>query len=664
MSYVGVPVSNMLLEHVIKLGDAILFPYNSFEYAVVAEDVDEESIEFIRRIFLENKEFCEALARQGICMLLFQAEIAEESIGINVVEQNKLLYTANRYLDYLMIKQCVYSKPEYLFNAAGQVGQERWFLLFDANGRICSHIYVDRKYYSMQPGLGLDVSDFLGASEDRLYHALYSKRKDEVYIEYRTILGHACDAMRIGDMNRCFAYLFTKVERMGHCEEYSFRRNKVRIISCLSKDQSQFDIHSEQLYFYSKRIRTDITHKGINYLDQIPLKHADRVINDLLSLIVRFCTAIIDTGIETFASLDTYLTRQEAKFQYTQPKEMQITTSGRSLDETKNVYAACIANMSLNEPVKVGNVIFIPPLSRFPFQRYYSNYVKKDAGGDDYDEEFKCFSVEDLEYIMEFLKDRKWGETSMALIFQQPYLPLHEEGPNGYEFLCDYICKKIENALSCLLLVSDEWTTTGVLPSKVGMRGQIRWIRKYDDKTGVVDTIPGRVYQGYFEPPQQYQVPDRSTVYSSAIYSIFNDNVTNEVARTCKKALERLCASYYIDDLNLRVLYLFDILDMLHPDTTSGEELRKRILPFTCNNPTNYYEQIDAFKTMRESKRNPLMHGGKSIYDLVDTVAQIYEVCDELESWITKFCIRVNELNISTMAHLKQTSTDLRNAFH
>lgn len=319
--------------------------------------------------------------------------------------------------------------------------------------------------------------------------------------------------------------------------------------------------------------------------------------------------------------------------------------------------------MNLSEPIKVGNVIFLPTLNEFSLNRYYWNYVKKDSGQDDYEEVFEDYSVEDLEYIIEILKQGKFQDTAVAIILRQPCLPQQEKRPNGCEFLCDYICKEIEKGISCFLLTSKQWRKDWILPSKVGVWNQIRAIWQYDEQTGKLQGILGRVYRGYFEPEKLYTAPDRLTISSSVVYDIISDNGADTVTRMCRTALERVCDSYYMDDLNLRIIYLFDILDMLHPDTTNGEELRKRVLAFTCNDRKEYEEQTEMFKNMRNVIRNPIVHGGKSVYDLVDTVDQIYEECKVLETWITKFCVSVKQLGISTMEELKQVSTGLRKRF-
>lgn len=663
MVCVCVPVGNMLLEHIIKLGDALLFPCYFFQECVVSDGVAQHEVEYIQRLYAENRSYYEDQAKLGLCMLLFQVDDTAEMINDSEIIKNRILYRANRYLDYLVIQQCLYSRPEYFMNVAGQVGQNLTFDIIDDDYKIQQHVFSGHKYYSMQPGLGLDVSCNGIACRDKLFKTLYSERTDEVYNEYRAILGNACDAMRIGDINRCFSYLFTKVERMGHCEEFRFQKNKIRIISCLSENQTQFDIYSSQLYFYSKQIRTDIVHKGINFLEEIPIKQAHRVINDLLSLIIRFCVAIIETEIYSFEELNEYLTQQESKYQYVQPQESVTLVPNMEHQESCNVYATSITNMDLQEPIKIGKVIFLPKPTTFCFDVYYRNYVKKDLGRCDYDEVFEDFSAEELEYIVEIFKQGKFRNSASAIIFGQPYLPPDQRNPSGYEFLCDYICGEVEKRVSCFLLSSNQWRKDWILPSQVGIDGQIRAVWRYQEEIGKLQFIPGRVYQGYFEPPMPYRAPERLAISASVVYNIFTNNAEGGVAQMCKTALERLCSSYYMDDLNLRIIYLFDILDMLHPDTTSGEELRKRILAFVCNDRRTYDEQTLVFQSMRNFKRNPIIHGGKSIFDLVDSIEQIYDDCALLERWITMYCTNVIQLNISTMEDLKQVSTERRNSF-
>lgn len=110
----------------------------------------------------------------------------------------------------------------------------------------------------MQKGIELD----LGMAENndtRLYRVIYSHRNDEVYNLYRRYIA---EALQIIDETRCFIFLFSKIDGMGLCDTYSFTDNKKRILSIVAENQSNFDVISSQLYFYSKEIRTEVIHKG------------------------------------------------------------------------------------------------------------------------------------------------------------------------------------------------------------------------------------------------------------------------------------------------------------------------------------------------------------------------------------------------------------------
>lgn len=133
-------------------------------------------------------------------------------------------------------------------------------MLFSINDdySIGAYINGEEEFYLMQKGIELD----LGMAENndtRLYRVIYSHRNDEVYNLYRRYIA---EALQIIDETRCFIFLFSKIDRMGLCDTYSFTDNKKRILSIVAENQSNFDVISSQLYFYSKEIRTEVIHKG------------------------------------------------------------------------------------------------------------------------------------------------------------------------------------------------------------------------------------------------------------------------------------------------------------------------------------------------------------------------------------------------------------------
>ena len=122
-------------------------------------------------------------------------------------------------------------------------------MLFSINDdySIVAYINGEEEFYLMQKGIGLD----LGMAENndtRLYRVIYSHRNYEVYNLYRRYIA---EALQIIDETRCFIFLFSKIDGMGLCDTYSFTDNKKRILSIVAENQSNFDVISSQLYFYS-----------------------------------------------------------------------------------------------------------------------------------------------------------------------------------------------------------------------------------------------------------------------------------------------------------------------------------------------------------------------------------------------------------------------------
>lgn len=77
-----------------------------------------------------------------------------------------------------------------------------------------------------------------------------------------------------------FYFLFSKIDGMGHCDTYSFTDNKKRIISIVAENQSNFDVISSQLYFYSKEIRTEVVHKGKRIDELVSIRKAHEINHD------------------------------------------------------------------------------------------------------------------------------------------------------------------------------------------------------------------------------------------------------------------------------------------------------------------------------------------------------------------------------------------------
>ena len=648
-------MQKILLECVIKVGKAIIFPGYDLKNCLIDSRLKPEQIELINKIEQRNREeFQDFLS--GISFLLLTVYYSEDEILHNTTMNAQILQNANRMLDYARIQQCLFSRPEYLMGRPGVIDDMQCFFLLDKDEKINNIVISDKIFYSMQPGIGLDLG-FHEFEEKELYNAIYSERTDEVFLEYRSLLGDACEAMRILDINRCFVYLFSKVDRMGHCNTYHFTDNKKRIMACLSKDQEQYNRYSNQFYFYSKDIRTKIVHEGNHILNYVPIKNAHEVINNLFLLIVNFCDTIINTRISSFKDLDIYIVEKVNKFNYETPQILEEAVElTPSLEGNKSVYFADVSNMEISKPLKMGNVIFLPKLRSYNYKNLYRNYVKKDLGCG-CDDVFKNFTIEDMENMLEIIKHAEikpiLEQRVVAIVMNMPHLVDREVGPLGREYLCDYICSEIEKGYYYYILTDDECFVSGVLPSKAGILNQIRVVYQYDEFADNITPIPGRVYAEYFEPEEKYVVKENTVIWNPEIYEILYCSDMNEIKLMCRTALERTCETYYISDWTIRISYLYDILDMLYPKTTDGNKLLKNLLGFTCDTKQQYENEKDEHELLRMKYRNPILHGGKQIWEITDSLNEIKELALKLKMLILDYCVSLYRKDISTWGEHK-----------
>lgn len=272
-------------------------------------------------------------------------------------------------------------------------------MLFSINDdySIGAYINGEEEFYLMQKGIGLD----LGVTENndpRLYRVIYSHRNDEVYNLYRRYIAEACEALQIIDETRCFIFLFSKIDGMGLCDTYSFTDNKKRILSIVAENQSNFDVISSQLYFYSKEIRTEVVHKGKRIDELVSIRKAHEINQELFNIIIRFCTKVLDSEITSIESLKEYILNEVSKYSYKMPQEQSLAGLPVVYYQ-RTTYVATLEGLQISYPEKRGNYLLLPSLNQFEYDRYYKNYVSKDLG-EDYESIFNDFSIEDFEYIM------------------------------------------------------------------------------------------------------------------------------------------------------------------------------------------------------------------------------------------------------------------------
>jgi len=677
MNYLLIPISNLLLDTVIKLKDMMILPcyFEDGEKINFDYDINEEEQKVINSLIEFNNQFVIKCGQYGINLALLKIETDIDSIdNINIFVESKI-YTVHRSLDFIRIQYCNFNNKETLVGITGLINNTRKVFYWDCSLQSIKEIECNPILHSMQPGIGLDLcSPGLGWKDKEFYPALFSDRQDEVYLEIRTIIGRACEAMNIIDINRCFCYLFSTVERMGGTKYCKFETRKKKIISFISKDQEEFNRLSKQLFFYSKKVRTDIIHKGKNILDMIPITETSRIINSLYLLIIRFTLKVINANICTFNELDEILNEAIEKYQYATPT---LPTTDYVLEnfldyDSDFTFIAPIENLHIRKIMKLGNTLLIPRNSIDNFDNYCWVYTLYENGEDiDFNgsittpnnkvielNEFKDLCDEDIIALQSALCCKEISElnrkTAFSISFGQPFLEDIEYSPNKYFEFCDYLCSNINKELNYIVLSLADIRNVEYLPSQVGILEGYRVLYRLHNYYHIVQNIPGRVYRQYNGGNTQFAISDDFEITDRTLYDCLYNYRKDEISYLCKIALNRLCECYYINDYTLMISYMFDILDMLDPQDTDGKQLKSHVLPFVCDSKQEYHQACNTIKIIRNKYRNPLVHNGKSIYDIISKEDEIYEVFDYLKSIIISFCKKVFLSGVTNFDELEE----------
>ena len=642
------PVQRVLLEYVLKLGDMLFFSGDISNEDIEFSNLLENEKETLKLIVENNRSFFTENLIDG-AFLLMSSKYDIKEINNDITLFNKILNDANRCFDYIRILECPFNRPEYTIGIPGLIEGKR--ILFSINDDYSIEPYVngEKEFYSMQKGIGLD----LGVTEDndpKLYRAIYSQRSDEVYNLYRRYIAEACEALQISDETRCFVFLFSKIDGMGLCDTYSFADNKKRILSIVAEDQSDFDVISSQLYFYSKEIRTEVVHKGKRIDEIVSLRKAHDINQNLFNIIIQFCIKVIESGINNIDSLKNYISNEVSKYTYKIPQE-KLLSGLPAIYYQRTTYVASLEGLQISYPQKRGNYLLIPSLTQFEYDRYYKNYISKDLGGD-CESIFDDFMINDFEYILEILYRCKRADDEYPRVIGLNLPQISDEymrSPIIREQFVDYICNELNECLYYDMLAGGDILNGEVLPPRVGLRTSIRGIYEFvEDKELFLKFVPGRVFSEYQIPIKTYNCVN---LYKNDLYEILYGNA-NYIDNLCKRSLVNICESEYVSDWTQRISYLFDTFDGIDPRNYNKEKVIKLVFTILAIDKADYLRNKQKYEQLKNKYRNPILHGGKSIFEIEPDINEIKKVDIYLRNTIMEYCLKVHSLRISTWEEL------------
>ena len=681
LNYILIPIGNLHMEHIIKLGDFIFFPSYFEETSLRGGiNISNSDLEFIENIFAHSPELIAQCAERALALAVARTQHPDDFVS-NPASIEVIIESVNRAMDILRIELCQFDRPEQLPGFPSVIDNWRAVFILNCDFKYLNAMPLGQRYYDMQPGIGLDISNYgLDTEAHPEYMILNSKRTDEVYLEYRNIVARACAAMHIVNINRSFVHLFSTVERLVGRGYVKFAERKKRMLSFIAESREEFRALSNQYYYFSKHLRTEIIHKGRNLLDFIPFREAMHLLAELMTLIIRFSLAAMNSDITIMAELDELLENGVGKFQYiTPPNEFEVSDTNPpygALDNAPQVFIAEIKNLYIEKIVKLGNVLILPVNSAVNLQPFYRLYVYFDTVREDaeqakyydtYDideslyeiDVLSLYTADDLEILFECLRHpdiREMNAAScVAIITNHKWLKNGQWSPQNYALFADYLCDNINHAFSYILL-SRKLMPGDILPSKAGIPcdGGARAVHRLDERTNELHPIPGRVYAQYNDPAEPFCATALDQAFDLTLYSCLYHQPSNEHADHCRLALNSIVDCLYFSDLTIAISYMFDILDTLEPESTDGNNLKTHILPFISTSKKDYHARCARLKKIRKNYRNPLLHKGLSIYEITPDKSEVFCLFGEIRDIIVSYSKCTYALGIRNREELEE----------
>lgn len=638
-----------------------------------------KSVTFSSKIALEidSKPLDDFLKKNKRTIEDFEHSFIICDIGNNFSKENikKSINRIDLYLDSLRIYLNSFKFCEQKIGTLGLNNGKIRVGVLDDDYNFIKWMKYKESYYSLIEGIGADITKQQVDSILVDSHFLFLSRKDEVYKKYRNILHKACKAMQIYDLNNCFTILISLIENLDFIESKIFSIKKHRIVSFIAENQNEYEKLSEQFYIYSKEIRTRIVHSGELFQDLLLKNNIYKVLDELYFFIVDFSKKVIESGETTFDDLEIKIIKKMNMFNKNKiEKEFNIENDKKSIIK-KCDYHAEIENLKIKQIIKINNTIIIPAnykknllklrdmyeyglmicqlnnkeeheikiTSEFP---HYDLILDLDI----FENSLTVWDI-DLIYMKLYFEDTP---KATAIIENQPYLNnLKFESFDFYDYceFSDLICNTIQKCFAYFILLNPS-SKKLILPSKVGISEQIRGakIRPCDSNKTII--ISGRVFSEYTEPSTMY-VPILKSK-SVILYKCLYDNKLDEVFLINQSALYQLADCMYIQDINYKLIRVFNILDMLNPKTYDGKKLLKQIATFISNTKEEKNDFFNELEGLRISIRNPLLHGGKNINELFLTEDKGLEIFDRIKTIIILYCKSVYVLNIKDFIELRE----------
>lgn len=312
-----IPIANLVLENILKLNEVILIPH---VYFLQDEDKLDEDDKLLLSFNMGDlptalnnawKYQSNCFFDKNMTIAIIKINFSEKEFAYNTPHEdnfvlNKVCSLINKELDYIRLNFCNLANntqvPTFpgIFKGGynGVVVNMDNYEVRSLNGEICTNLN--------QHGIGINVNLNNDYKDEVMYKLLFSNRTDEVYLKCRSALRRINETYYFLNKDTIFVFLLSTLEFLASDEYIKFQNVKANIIPFLVNNKSCYHSLSDEFKKLSKNLRTPVVHCGKSLYEILPNEEeVDKLLNQLISYIINYCSTIFKSGVINFDELET-----------------------------------------------------------------------------------------------------------------------------------------------------------------------------------------------------------------------------------------------------------------------------------------------------------------------------------------------------------------------
>lgn len=643
MNIYAVPIEHFVLDGVKKLGNYILMPIDCIlkdDYSVDLNlsDVDKKVVKYIVTkhidvlIKFSKLQYCTL----AVCMV----DKIDDMIDMQL---KRICFELEKALDYIAITQYRFDRKEWTIGIPGSISFAKVGCIMNTTDNTVEFCTIKMHTFCEIPGIGLEVSfQTLKGMDEELYNIIFLDRKDEVYCVCRNYIAKACKAFYLTDLNGAFLYLFSVLEGIGMIGSQRFLRftlENERIMSFLTFSQQEYEQRLDEFCYYSETLRTLVIHHGKDILEFMDIKSAFRLLTTIFWTIIQYAVALIKLNINDFVALEKRINEQIGHFEKhaSHLESFVLKLDTFECEGERDIFIVPVENFELEEVLVYKNMVVVP-------KQY--NYYECNISQNGIEEQV-------FRHIMNNEDIVRLNERVTLVLYRGVYrLNDINVSETAWQYLDD-VCSKIKDELIFLYINNCKIKNRDRLLGAVGIYNGTRMGVLYDMGFDEFYPLLGRVYSIYNNTENSFTY-DKEKVEQWIYKATLGNERKDIVALDCKSAIQGIGKAIYVDDINYAFIYLFDSIERLCSCEYKTAFKWKWIASFLMKKRSEYDMIHDRLVEIGKKYRTPIMHYGKSIYEIINNDEQVYVLFDELKKIILQYCKEVLSTGLVTYEELKE----------